>query len=220
MAKLQRLVAAKTPALIHGAAGSGRTRLLMTLRNQPSAEGKQVLYLRFEKPLRAFLLKIAEKLSVECEKTSSISVRGALWKVFEARPYIILLDDIGEATPPYYRFFQRVLAGRGNTIVGSAVHEHAAGALRHIFWNQQGFVPLRNLNKRDANALIEAAVSTFLSDMRLPADFATRAAQAARGNPGRIVEMCILAANPAYQGEDHHIRFSALVMDSFTGLLS
>jgi len=32
--------------------------------------------------------------------------------------------------------------------------------------------------------------------------------------------MCILAANPAYQAADRHIRFGALVMDSLTGLLS
>ena len=34
MAKLLRLAAAKTPALIHGAPGSGKTRLLLDLANQ------------------------------------------------------------------------------------------------------------------------------------------------------------------------------------------
>ena len=220
MAKLRRLAEAETPALIHGAPGSGKTRLLLDLSNQLAADGRDVLYLRFEQPLHTFFLKIAEKLPVECEKASSISLRGALWKAFEAKPRVILLDDIAEATPPYYRFFQRVLAAKGNTIAGSTVHEHALGALRHIFWNRQAAIPLRSLRKRDASVLIEAAVSVFLSDVQLPSDFALRVAQAARGNPGRIVEMCILAANPAYQAADRHIRFGALVMDSLTGLLS
>ncbi len=220
MAKLIRLVEGKMPALIHGAAGSGKTRLLLNLHNHLAADGHDVLYVRFEQPLHTLLLTIAEKLSLECEKTSSTSLRGALWKAFEATPHIILLDDIHEATPPYFRFFERVLAAKGNAIVGAAAHEHAAGALRRIFWNRQAGIALGSLNARDASALIEAAMSAFLSDVQLPPDFAIRVAQAARGNPGRIVKMCILAANPAYQADDRHIRFAALFMDSLTRLLS
>ncbi len=219
LAKLQRLVESKTPALVHGAAGAGKTRLLLHLHEQLAARGTDVLYVRFEQSLHAFFLSIADKLSVECGKTSSVSLRGALWKAFEARPRIILLDDIREATPPYYRFFQRVLAAGGNSIVGAALHEHAAGALRHIFWNPQSTIPLGNLSKRDSNALIEASMSAFLRDVQLPPDFAVRVGNAARGNPGRIVEICMRAANPVYHSEDQQIRFGALVMDSLTGLL-
>jgi len=220
MAKLKRLVESKTPTLIHGAPGCGKTRLLLHLQDQLTANGQDVLYVRFEQSLHTLFLKMAEKLSVKCEKTSSISLRGALWKAFEAKPYVILLHDIREATLPYYRFFQGVLANKGNSIAGATVHEHATGAFRRMFWNQQAAIPLGNLNKRDANALIEAAMSAFLSDVRLPPDFGRRVAQPARGNPGRIVEMCSLAADPGYQAGDHHIRFAALVMDSLTGLLS
>ena len=134
MGRLFRLAAAKKPALIHGAPGSGKTRLLLELRQQLTASGHDVLYVRFEQSLRTLFLNIAERLSVECVKTSSISLRGAIWKAFEAKPRVILLDDIGEAAPLCYRFFQRVLAAQGNTIIGSAVHEYAVGALRHIFW--------------------------------------------------------------------------------------
>jgi hypothetical protein len=53
----------------------------------------------------------------------------------------------------------------------------------------------------------------------LSPDFAERVAHAARGNPGRVIEMCIRAADPAYRGEDNHIRYGALLMDSLTRLL-
>jgi hypothetical protein len=219
MAKLLRLAAAKTPALIYGARGMGKTRVLFNLRSALSANGTDVLYVRFAQPFHSFLLEIANQLSVECVKTSSISLRGALWKAFGAKPHVILLDDIQEATPPFYRFLQRVLAANGNTIIGAAVHAHAVGALRHIFWNQQAAIPLQSLNQHDAGALIEGAISVFLADIPLPSDFASRVARAARGNPGRIVEMCILAANPTYRAADRHIRFGALVLDSLTRLL-
>jgi hypothetical protein len=80
-------------------------------------------------------------------------------------------------------------------------------------------LPLQPLSKRDTGTLVQCAISAFLADRSISSDFALRVAQVARGNPGRIVEMCIRAADPAYRANDDHIRFVALVMDSLTGLI-
>jgi hypothetical protein len=219
LVKLLTIAAAKTPSLIFGPPGLGKTRLLLELARKLSVEGIDVAYVRFQPSLHSFLLELACRLGLHRTGTSSIGLRGALWKAFEAKPYVILLDDIAEATPPFYRFLERVLAAEENMIVGTADHAHAAGALKRIFWNQQANVGLRKLNRQDAAALTESAISAFLSGRPVSPDFAIRVARVARGNPGRIVEMCIRAADPAYRAEDNHIRFGALVMDSFTGLL-
>jgi hypothetical protein len=203
MSKLVNMAATKSPALIYGPPGLGKTRLLLEVARKLSAEGADAAYV----------------LRLNCANASSIALRGALWRAFESRPRVILLDDIAEATPPFYRFLERVAATKGNTIIGAANHAYAAGALKRMFWNQQSTVALHNLSRRDADALVESAVAAFLSGGSVSADFAPRVARAARGNPGRIVEMCIRAADPAYQAEGDHIRFGALVMDSLTGLI-
>ena len=219
MSKLLGLLSAKTPALICGPPGFGKTRLLLELHRKLTADGVEAVYIRFMEPLHAFLLEIAGRLFLPSEHASSVALRGALWKSFESKPHVILLDDISEATLSYYRLFERILLAKGNTIVGTAVHSRAVGALHRVFWNQQTTVNLHPLSRRDANVLIEQAVSTFTPDLSAMPDLALRIAQAARGNPGRMVEMCIRAADPAYQAEDHHIRFGAVLMDSLTGLL-
>jgi AAA domain len=219
MATLLISAATKRPILIYGPSGLGKTRLLLELARKLSANRVDVAYIRFQPSLHTLLLELTVQLRLNCANTSSIGLRGALWKAFAAKPYVILLDDIAEATPPFYRFLQRIIREGCNTIIGAAAHAHAAGSLHHIFWNQQANVALHSLGRRDAGRLIKGAISAFLADVPMAPDFAVRVAQVARGNPGRIVEMCIRAADPAYRAQDDHIRFGALVMDSFTGLL-
>jgi predicted ATPase len=219
LARLLDFVAARTPVLVHGSRGLGKTRLLLELNRRLSAAAIDAVYIRFSQPLHAFLLDIAGRLSLDHSGSSSVALRGVLWKAFESKPQVILLDDIAEATPPFYRFLERIVAAKGNAIVASVVHPHAAGALQRIFWNRQMTVPLRALNRQDAGALVECAIAAFSSDRPLSSEFALRVTQAARGNPGRIVDMCIRAADPAYRAGDDHIRFGALAMDSLTGWL-
>jgi len=222
IAKLQKLAASSTPALVVGPSGVGKTRILLELRKALISQGHPVLYIRFEQPPHAFLEQIARQLSLECKNSSSIMLRGVLWKTLEMKPHVLLIDDLLEVTAPYYRFLERILAAKGNTVIGSAIDAYAAGALRRIFWHQESVVPLPTLKKRDAAALIEQTISIFMSkagqpDQFIPSDFALRVAQAARGNPGRIVEMCIRSADSAYRAPDQHLRFGAVVMDAITG---
>lgn len=219
LAKLLSFVSPRTPALVCGSSGMGKTRLLHEIERQLSADGTQPIYIRFRQPLHAFLLELAKQLGVNCSSQSSIALRGALWNACETGRRVFLLDDIADATLPYYRFLERVLANKGNAIIGAAAHEYATRALHRIFWNPHFVIKLQPLNKADAETLAGSALAAFVSDHGHSPDFAKRVLEAARGNPGRIVEMCIRAGNPAYRTGDDRIRFGALVMDSVTGML-
>ncbi len=107
----------------------------------------------------------------------------------------------------------------GVTMIGTAVHVHGIGALRRIFWNHQTAVSLRPLTKQGALALTQQATKLLAADLSEDERFQERVAQVARGNPGRIVEMCRRAGNPKYRDGDR-VRFAALSIDSLTRFVS
>jgi hypothetical protein len=206
-------------ALVCGSPGLGKTRLLLELQRKLITEGTKVLYVPFVQPLHAFLAGLSTRLSVRSATDSSVALRGVLWRTLEENPHTILLDDISEPSVPFYRFFQRLLYVPGITLIGSALYPHAVGALHRVFWNQQAILSLRPLSKQASIELANDAINLFASDLPDAPAFRAQVVEAARGNPGRIVEMCRRAADPAYRNGDR-VRFAALSIDSLTRLLS
>jgi hypothetical protein len=216
--KLLQSARQKKPALVCGSPGFGKTRLFLELRRELVAEGESLLYMRFKQPLHEFLASLAAELSLKCQSDSSVTLRGVLWKALENEPKIILLDDIAEPSLPYYRFFKRILYVRGMALIGSSVHPYATGALHRVFWNQQTIFSLRPLTREASSTLAEKAIRMFAPDLTGASNFQEQVIHAARGNPGRIVEMCRRVGDPAYRDGDR-IRFAALNIDSFTYLV-
>ncbi len=101
--KLRELVHTKSPALVCGPTGTGKTRLLAELRQDLVARRLNVVSLRFEQPLHAFLLQLANRISIDGANLSSIALRGVIWKALESKPRILLVDNVAEASTPFYR---------------------------------------------------------------------------------------------------------------------
>jgi hypothetical protein len=142
-------------------------------------------------------------------------MRGLLWKELEDHPRILLLDDVAQATLQFYRFFERVLYVQGLTLIGTGAHVHGIGALQRIFWHHQSVVSLRPLTKQGALILAQQAIKLYAADLSEDEGFQERVVQVARGNPGRIVEMCRRAGSATYR-DGNRVRFAALSIDSLT----
>jgi hypothetical protein len=218
LARLLQSALQRRPMLVCGSPGLGKTRLLLELKQELARRGAKVLYLRFAQPLHTLLIGMAARLSLRPATNSSIALRGLLWKTLKSNPQIILLDDVSEATLPFYRFFEKVLYADGMALIGSAIHPHRLGALHRVFWNQEALITLRALSKQAAADLTEKASQLFTLDLPDIALFQEQVVRVARGNPGRIIDMCSRAADPAYRDGDR-LRFAALSIDSFARLV-
>ena len=216
--KLLQCASARTPVLLIGSPGLGRTRLLRELGERLTAEGIDSLYIPFVQPLHAFLVSMAARLALPTVNNSSVALRGLLWKALEDHPRVLLLDDIAKATLQVYRFFERVLYIPGMTLIATGAHVYGIGALQRIFWNHQSVVSLPPLTKQGALILTQQATKLYAADLAEDEGFQERVVQVARGNPGRIVEMCRRAANPTYR-DGGRVRFAALSIDSLTRLV-
>lgn len=215
--KLLQAALQRKPALLCGSPGFGKTRLLLELRRDLLSRGEPVLYVPFRQVLHTFLAGMVAELSLKRHSDSSVTLRGVLWKKLESEPTVILLDDIAKPTLPYYRFFERILYVPGMALIGSAVQPHTVGALHRIYWDQQTTFSLHPLGKQAAAALAEKAIRLFTPDLA-GSSLQEQIVEVAGGNPGRIVEMCRRAADPAYRDGDR-IRFAALSIDSFARLV-
>ncbi len=218
LSKLGQFASARTPSLLTGVSGLGKTRLLHELRAGLAAENIHSLYIPFIQPLHTFLISLALCLSIRTVHDSSVALRGLLWKALGDQPHVLLLDDITDATLPFYRFFEKVLYLPGVTVIGTAVDVGGIGALQRVFWNRQTIVSLRPLTRPGALLLTRQATHLFATDLSEDENFQRRVARVARGNPGRIVEMCTRAGKPNYR-DNGRIRFAALSIDSLTRLV-
>jgi hypothetical protein len=133
----------------------------------------------------------------------------------EAEPRTIVLDGVDGASHPIFRFLQRLYFARGMVIIAASRDGMALGALGRLFWDTRKFLQFRELAESEAEQLFELATGHLglrKLDLSLE-DFREKVLEAARGNPGQIIEMRRLAANPQYV-TGRHIKFAPLRIDA------
>jgi hypothetical protein len=207
------------PLLLLGPQGSGKTRLIREalLRN------RHVLLIAWEPNLHALLISMARALIADPEDwlaaQTSVHLKGLLWTAIESSPTPIVLDGITGASFPTYRFLQRIYHTRDMALFAASRDVLSLGALARLFWDPANVLHVPPLQERDAGQLFEAAADRFqLRHLDLD-EFREKALESARGNPGQIIEMCRLAAQPQYHS-GRYIKFSPLRIDTvmkFTG---
>jgi len=225
--RLSLAFATGDPLLLLGPLGSGKTRLIQeALSGNP-----QVLYVGWEPALHALLTAMARALIATRHAEfisrakpgadpdgwlavqTSIHLKGLLWTALEISPVSIALDGIAGAGFPTYRFMQRIYHTRGMSLFAASRDAISLGTLARLFWNPAKVLNIPPLHERHAEQLFESAADCFkLRNLDLD-DFRAKVLESARGNPGQIIEMCRLAAQPQYH-VGRYIKFSPLRIDA------
>jgi len=215
------------PLLLLGPQGSGKTRLI-----QEALSGNHhVLYIAWEPTPHGLLTAIARaviaaqhadfmkraKPGADPETwlriQTSIHLKGLLWTAMESSPVPMLLDGIAGASFPTYRFLQRIYHTPGMALFAASRDTFSLGVLARLFWDPTKALDILPLPERDSEQLFDAAAAHFkLRDLDLD-EFRKKALKSARGNPGQIIEMCRLAAQPKYH-KGRHVKFSPLRIDT------
>ncbi len=228
----QRLIDAlrkRQALLLLGPAGSGKSTLIRyAIGSIPNSD--EIIHLRYSANLHQMLIDLGRSLlatghqrlrkhiqsSADGDKwlaaQTSVHLKGILWTALEAAPRVIVLDGIDSGGFPTYRFLQRLYFAKGMALLAAARDPVALGALGRLFWDPRITVHLRPLNEPEANRLFDLAVDRFrLRGLNLE-DFREKVLEAAKGNPGQIVEMCRSAMNPMYLS-GKYIKFAPLRID-------
>ena len=126
-------------------------------------------------------------------------------------------DDVGwhkrSQRVPTYRFLQRICHTPGMAFFAASRDALSLGTLARLFWNPAKAMNVPPLHERDSEQLFEAAADYFaLRDLDLD-EFREKVLESARGNPGQIIEMCRLAAQPQYHA-GRYIKFAPLRIDT------
>ncbi len=217
----------RDPLLVLGPPGSGKSRLIKECLHGKDA----ILYICWEQSLHALLVALSRALitahhseflrrgrcgtdpEVWLAMQSSIHLKGLLWSAIEIAPVPMILDGITGAGFPTYRFLQRIYHSAGMALFAATRDLVSLGALGRLFWNPSKMVNLAPLHEREAEQLFESAADHFkLRSLSLD-DFREKVLESARGNPGQIMEMCRLAAQPQYIS-GRYIKFSPLRIDT------
>ena len=225
--RLSLAFGAGDPLLLLGPQGSGKTRLIQ----EALSRNRKVLYIAWEPTLHALLTAMARAL-IAARHTSfigrakpstdpeawlaaqtSIHLKGLLWTALESSPAPMMLDGIAGAGFPTYGFLQRIYHAPGMALFAASRDALSSGALARLFWNPAKALHIPPLHGRDAEQLFEAAADHFrLRQLDLD-EFREKVLESAGGNPGQIVEMCRLAAQPQYHA-GRYIKFSPLRIDT------
>ncbi len=201
--------------LITGPPGIGKTRLL---GEALLASSTPFVLMSRPRLLHDLLASLAVQLGCrsarypDLRRATTLHLKPLVATALRAAPRAVIVEDVSDADPRMYRFLQELYYIPGVALIVTATSRERLGHLHKLFWDPREEISLKPLPRHEASLLFDLASRAFSLDSLDLDEFRRKVLPAAKGNPGQIVEMCRLAAQPGYR-YGRHIKFLPLRID-------
>ncbi|MFZ0287424.1 MAG: AAA family ATPase [Terriglobales bacterium] len=224
--QLSQMVSRRRSFLLYGPAGVGKSLLLKHLAGATPG----MLYCDDSSSSQMVFRQLASELFARknqhvlhaCEpdglnaiaSKSAVAIRGIVTEALRAGSYALVIDHLNSPSQSFSAAVKDVCNRAESRLIAVARSEHMedVGFLLPMFPNRSEKCALRNF---DSNTAREFALQTA-QEMQLSATNRDEAIEKivdySKGNPGAIVAMLEMAANPRYVTHEH-VKLSPLYID-------
>jgi hypothetical protein len=224
--QLRQLLVRRRSILLHGPAGVGKTLLLKHLAHElpdilycgdsHSSQGVfRVLAAELLARKNPFVFKACGAAGLNAiHDKSAVSLRGIITQALCDGAYWVALDHLQSPSQSFAAALKEVCTRAATPLlaVARSAHMEDSGFLLPVFADRSAKFALHNFDTETAN---EFAARMAL-EMRLYAanreEAIRKIAAYSKGNPGAIVAMLRMAANPKYVAQQH-VKLSPLYID-------
>lgn len=222
--RLHNAIVKRESLLVGGPSGIGKTALVMrVLRELPPDIADSTFYLSGADGLNPLLCSLLGGLYGAEDPTlrrqlhgegirensfknwlrhqPSSRLRGALYRALEKGTYAIFLDHCPPLTYAVAKVVRELVWMRSTPVylVARGSGPEAVGRAGHLYWSERQRLALGPLTEPAARELLELCIRRFgLPGLELD-DFRAEVLSMSAYNPGTLVKLCRLAAQPKYR---------------------
>jgi AAA ATPase domain len=222
--QLRKRFAARQSFLLHGPAGVGKTRLLLLVCREcpevlysPQNPAPQLLYRNLSQRLlfagHPVFRKACPNGISSLQAKTAVSVRGLLREALRDPKYFVVVDHLLRPSQALAAALRELMNWEVPVVaVSRSAHMEDAGFVAPLFPDRGERFALRNFEPETARVFAAGCADAegLKADNR--PEFTSRVAEFSQGNPGAILQMIHMAAEPKYSA-GNRIKITPLYID-------
>jgi hypothetical protein len=226
LGQLRNLLSHGQSFLLHGPVGVGKTLLLKTLvtefPNMLHCEDSSSSQAVFRRLALELLAKKSRCVVQACGRSgeaiikdkSAVAIRGIVTESLAEASYWIVLDHLNSPSQSFASALRDVCNRTASRLIAAArsAHMEDVGFLLPLFSDRSEKYALRNFNSATAQSFALRTAQAMQLDAANRDEAIEEIVRYSKGNPGAILAMLQMAANPKYVAHQH-VKLSPLYID-------